>query len=94
MASATPRTRRVIAGVDPSTASSVDSPAPQLDPAHGARRREGFLLSAYAVLFLIAVWTVVVAELMPEPSDTSRRGVEARASTGEPAPVAGRTQNP
>lgn len=40
----------------------------------GARRREGFLLAAYAVLLLIGVWTVVAAELGDPESGPARSG--------------------
>ena len=33
------------------------------DPSRGAGWREGFLLAAFAVLALVGLWTVVVAEL-------------------------------
>ena len=32
-------------------------------PSEGANGREGFLLAAYALLFVIGVWTVVASEL-------------------------------
>lgn len=102
MPSATPRTQRVIAGADKTPTGEADRPVGPgvasslgaMDPARGARRREGFLLSAYAVLFVIAVWTVVVAELMPESTDTPRRGGEARGSAAEPTKVTEPTRNP
>jgi hypothetical protein len=34
-----------------------------VSPLAGARRREGLLLTAYALLFVIGVWTVVASEL-------------------------------
>ena len=39
------------------------------EPSRGAARREGVLLAAYVVLFVIGVWTVVVAELSPQEPD-------------------------
>jgi hypothetical protein len=44
----------------------MGSPARAPLPSVGANRREGLLLAAYAVLFVIAVWTVVVSELAPD----------------------------
>lgn len=58
--------RRVIASHE---LSAADARLAAADPARGARRREGMLLAAYALLFLIGVWTVAVSELSPqEPS--------------------------
>jgi hypothetical protein len=39
------------------------------EPSVGAARREGVLLAAFAVLFVVGVWTVVVAELSPQEPD-------------------------
>jgi hypothetical protein len=40
------------------------------EPSRGAARREGVLLAGYVVLFVIGVWTVVVAELSPQEPDS------------------------
>jgi hypothetical protein len=39
------------------------------EPSQGAARREGFLLGAFVVLFVIGVWTVIVAEFSPQEPD-------------------------
>jgi hypothetical protein len=56
-----------------------------LDPTRGAARREGFLIAAFALLTLVGLWTVAVAEFaedMPPP----RNGQSVSAPTESPAP--------
>lgn len=59
----------------PRLAASAPSPRPQ-EPSQGAARREGVLLVAYLILFVVGVWSVVASELGPqEPASTPKQSV-------------------
>lgn len=47
-------------------------PVRAAEPSTGAARREGLLLAAYVVVFVVGVWTVVVSELSPPEPATLR----------------------
>jgi hypothetical protein len=57
----------------------------EVDPTRGASRREGFLLAAFAVLTLVGLWTVVVAELADD-APPSANGPSVAAPTEKSSP--------
>ncbi|HEY6877101.1 MAG TPA: hypothetical protein VI299_03740 [Polyangiales bacterium] len=55
-----------------------------VDPTVGAGRREVLLLAAFAVLVVVGLWTVVVAELSDD-TPSSHTGKSVSANTEPPA---------
>jgi hypothetical protein len=57
-----------------------------VEPTAGARRREGVLLGAYALLFVLGVWTVVLSELdTQEPKSRDTQTVLLPTKKSSPA---------
>ncbi|MDB4989074.1 MAG: hypothetical protein JWN04_4252 [Myxococcaceae bacterium] len=76
--------RRVIAS---SEQTALDRSYREQNPEHGARRREGLLLGAYAVMFVVGVWTVAVAELAPPQPLSTRPSIVTQPTERAPSPA-------
>ena len=63
----------------------MDQGSGPFDPTTGAARREGLLLAAFCVLFVIGVWTVVASEFgTQEPAPRTAPNVSASTESQTP----------
>jgi len=76
--------RRVIASNERSLA---DAALSANDPERGARRREVTLLTGFAIVFVMGVWTVVAAELVSDaPATRAAPVLQATQKPGGSSP--------